>query len=266
MLRKLLKYDLNSMGKFLFPAYGIVLLLSFLYRGVHSISEGAVLFRYLEKPLLVFTIIALVAIFFLTFAVSIKRFYQNLIQDNGYLTHTLPVTKHQILLAKLLASFIYLVLSFTVIILSVMMAFYQSSWEGFLMDTNKMIQATYGIGLGTFVLLFLLYGLLGYACQLLMIYLAIAIGQMQNTNKVLFSFVSWFGLYIVYEILALIALGITFLFRPDVFSTLNESVPGPSFASSMGLIFFVSTILLVFFGTISYILTTKLLTKRLNLE
>ncbi len=266
MLRKLLKYDLNSMGKTLFPAYGVVMLLSLLLRGVSTLRSHFSVFHYVEVPLCILTIIGLVALFFLTFAESIKRFYQNLIKDNGYLTHTLPVTKHRIIQAKLLSSLIYLVLSIAVIVLSVVLAFYQSSWDSLLVKFQEEMSMTFGISFGLCLLFLALYMVLSYISQLCMIYLAVAIGQMQNTNKLLFSLVSWFVLYVIYEILALITLGITFLFRPDVFAVLNESVPGPSFASSMGFIFFVSAILLAFFATVSYLLTTKIFTKKLNLE
>ena len=47
------------------------------------------------------------------------RFYRTMYTDEGYLLHTLPVTKHQILISKLLVSSIWLLITYIAMVVSV---------------------------------------------------------------------------------------------------------------------------------------------------
>lgn len=56
-----------------------------------------------------------------TFVIIIRRFYKNVFGREGYLTLTLPVSSHQLILSKLLASLIWTV--FNAIILAIGITF-----------------------------------------------------------------------------------------------------------------------------------------------
>ena len=65
--------------------------------------------------------LAVVAMIVVTLVIIILRFFRNLLGDEGYLWMTLPVTREQHILAKLLVSVIWTICSTVLIILSIFM-------------------------------------------------------------------------------------------------------------------------------------------------
>ena len=124
MLKKLLKYDMKSMGRLLFPLSVAVVLtsiigtISFRIMGSITMDETADNALWILKSTLmivfVSTIFALIAYAIFSEIMIMYRYYTHLFTDEGYLTFTLPVKTSSILNAKILNAFIWSV--FTVII------------------------------------------------------------------------------------------------------------------------------------------------------
>lgn len=123
MLGKVLKYDLKRLGQSLIPLYIITLILSIIVLGGSYLTDINQLFTIAYGTVLFFFIILLVAIGIGTFFISIQKFYQNLLKDEGYLTNTLPVTKNTLILSKILSSCIFMAISLVVIALALCIAF-----------------------------------------------------------------------------------------------------------------------------------------------
>ena len=96
MLAKLLKHDIKKTSRSLVVYYGILLLLAIGTRLLEWLSS---IFKPVGSlyALIIFAfVLALVGIFFYTFALSIISFYKEFIKDEGYLMHTLPVSKNKL--------------------------------------------------------------------------------------------------------------------------------------------------------------------------
>ena len=183
MFGKLLKYEFRSIGKWYFALNAFVIaiaaILSFTIKlFAQSNSDG--LFGVLTNKMLPLTLGltfgSLIAGSLLsTLLIIIKRFSKSVFGREGYLTLTLPVNSHQIILSKLLASFICsvfntIILAFAIAIVIVPMFNINELLEGFF-NSFKM---DYFINMLTV----LAYVLLSTFTSILLIYLSISIGQL----------------------------------------------------------------------------------------
>ena len=110
MLKKLLKYDFNAIFKYWWIGALTTVILAIAGAGCGSILETE---KELPGGVTVFATIGIVLVVLGIFAFIIfsellvyVRFYKHLFTDEGYLTFTLPVKRHQILSSKLISGFI----------------------------------------------------------------------------------------------------------------------------------------------------------------
>lgn len=118
MLKKLLKYDLKSVFRYWWILAASCLVISaaagFAYNVIESDTDLPTVL-YIFSGLTVFAfVIALFALLFLSKILMYVRFYQNLFSDEGYLTFTLPVKRHHILMSKLITDVLLSVASLAV--------------------------------------------------------------------------------------------------------------------------------------------------------
>jgi uncharacterized membrane protein YuzA (DUF378 family) len=110
MLGKLTKYELKATARFFLPLYGALILMAALNRLTMDISARnitSVLMNVLSSISMTAYVILIVGIFALTFIVMLQRFYKNLVKDEGYLMFTLPVKVWQLVVSKLIVSFLW---------------------------------------------------------------------------------------------------------------------------------------------------------------
>lgn len=209
-------------------------------------------------------ILLLVGIFIATFVVAVYHFYRNFIKDEGYLTHTLPVTKNQLVLSKLMSALVYIIVTVLVVGIALLIAFYQKDallglWK--LWETGLETQFHIHPVLGAVVFAVLM--LVSYIYQLLLVYLAIALGQTKNGNRALNSIAYGFVLYIVNQVISVATLLLSMVFKPDLLKQFEQSVPD---VQSIGIVFSISFLISIVISIIYYIVTVRLLDKKLNLE
>ena len=116
MLGRLMKYEWKATWKLLVPANLLIVVTSFFswiawrrmrYDGydVNAVVNLAALVLLVTSFLSMFVVIVGSAIYL------IWRFYTSTYGDQGYLLHTLPVDKHHIIIAKVLVSTAWILLS-----------------------------------------------------------------------------------------------------------------------------------------------------------
>ena len=66
-------------------------------------------------------IIGMIAVTVMTTVVMVLRFYRNLLRDEGYLMHTLPVSVHSLVWSKLIVSLCWFAVTFLVILLTMLL-------------------------------------------------------------------------------------------------------------------------------------------------
>ncbi len=136
MLGKLIKYEFKATSRFILLLYGLLLMISVLMSvtfrfnrgdsGVFNIGIGFSRFflggGIVIETLAVFMTIAYVilniAAVSVMFFYSINRFRQNILGDEGYLMHTLPVKARDNILAKNIVSVVWTAIGFATAVIS----------------------------------------------------------------------------------------------------------------------------------------------------
>lgn len=217
MLGKLLKYEMKSSARTLLPLY-IGTLVAAVICGVQmammigSVNGDDIWFHVgayrgngLFSMFLFLLFLALcVAIMVLTAMIVIQRFNKNLIGDEGYLMFTLPVTHVQLLSSKLVAGLLWVLIGTVIMCLSglliglpsVLLNLSQAEWAQ--LWNEILYTLDYWSDLAPYVFSTLLNGILSIVGFILLVYLSIMVGQMEQFNKhrvavsvVLFFLINW---------------------------------------------------------------------------
>ena len=122
MLGKLIKYEMKSQGFMYAGIYIVVMILSIVTFGAYKINTamgGNPVFSTIYRFAIAGAVIALIAMFIITLVMSILRYRNNLLKDEGYLMHTLPVSAASLHFSKMIASIIWFAADFIVLMLSI---------------------------------------------------------------------------------------------------------------------------------------------------
>lgn len=261
MLGKLLKYDFKALFKVLLPLYGVGFLLALLTRLTNTITNGNSILAIPNGFISAMFVILLIGIPFLAFIISIMLFYQNLIKDEGYLMNTLPVKKSSLVLSKGISACVVLLLSTVVSIVLLFVGVYGLWFHGDLISQFGQLYSALG-EYKLFSWLILIVMLLSYIMQQFMFYGAIALGQKHNSKKVLYSVIYVIVLYTINQIASTLIF-IPMLINPEWSKYLNDTVPPMNILNGYMI---ASIVLSVIFIVIYYMITVKVLDKKLNLE
>ena len=111
MLGKLLKHEFRATSRIMLPLYGAVLVLAVLANLSFAFIDAtdSLFLHILCILFIVIFFIGVVGAFVLTIVVMVGRFYRNLLKNQGYLSHTLPVTVHGHLWSKLIVSLVWFI-------------------------------------------------------------------------------------------------------------------------------------------------------------
>lgn len=212
MLGKLLKYDLKASDRYLLICYAVYIVstMGFVvsmksltgpktYPGlIPDMIDGVLTISFLF--LFIFSIIAVVI---LTYVLIIRRFYTNMVSDEGYLTLTLPVSARAHMLSKLISGLAFEAMTMLVLIgggLIVGLILGEVNGETWDMIRNtfdeifRQFRTYYGI-------LYFVNLLLGAIQSLLLVYFSICVGQLFHKHKVWGSIGTYLGIVFSTQIL-----------------------------------------------------------------
>ncbi len=261
MLGKLLKYDLKASYRYLLVCYCVYIALTVGFvlsvKGVDTASgvPGMVLaFTFLSLTILWGG--SLIALVILTYVLVIRRFYVNLVRDEGYLTLTLPVSTRMHMLSKLLSGVFFIVLTGIVIAagLAIVAAGLGGAnvWEELAQALRSFFE-TFESFYGT---LFFVNGVLNFIRGILLIYFSICVGQMFAKHKIWGAIGAYLGLLIVLELFVFIG-SLVFGLYGGVNALVRWMYSGSTWLNT---IYIIAQILIYFF------LGAWILEKRANLE
>ena len=275
MLGKLMKYEIKSCGRIFFPFYIMGLIFSLI----------AALFINFDNYEHNFSVLYIVGIFaglalfiaaiVLTILIIVQRFNNGLLEDEGYLMFTLPVSQKTLVLSKFLTSLLFIILTsivgmICIALVSVMVGYKMSDVIdiGYGLKNMGSILSKNAVG----ILFYILSYIVNYSVFILTIYLAITICHLPklSKHKVLSGLVAMIVLNIIQSAIggifdyfmtssrveAIVNLDILFLNVDKLFGTILSV---GSYEIGI-LILNVVIALALFFGT------TTLLEKKLNLE
>ncbi|MGT2784082.1 hypothetical protein [Streptococcus merionis] len=226
MFGKLLKQEFKSVGKWYLSLYAMTMsfavILGFWLKHMNqaNIDESNSLWPMMLTMIIFLGFGAIIAALALsTLVLIIRRFKNNIYGRQGYLTMTLPATTHQILLSKLVAAVIWYVLSFLTVILAIFTIIlitigYAELREGFrqlltdqtFIDVMKQIWGQLG---GLNIVAYCVSATIGTINNIIMLYLAIALGHLAESHRILLSFVAFFVLDMFLMVVIMIVLNNT---------------------------------------------------------
>lgn len=279
MLRKLIKYDFKALSRYLIVIHAMLLITAVL---------GRLLFvgRLMSDPgrlsnagaiatiigIIIYVILFMTAVFGTMLMIAIC-FYKNLYSDEGYLTHTLPVTRGQLLISKTVSGSVWMLLDMMMVILSLFILVltrpvldsFSSSWDELLSAMGFPASTGYGKILLAFAVLFIVSAV----GNVVLIYVSITIGQLFSNHRVLGAVVVYFVINTIVSIICSIAGSAysmsTFSHAADESSfvmMVNDGVIYQVYAR----LFLFSLVLEIILAIGAYTVTYLLMQKKLNLN
>ena len=274
MLGKLLKHEWREIWKIPAILLGILLVVSvfagstFFAPVWDSELSGLGILAMLVWMLYYFAIIGVSIGVTLYLAI---HFYKTMFTDEGYLTHTLPVTSHELLLSKILPMMAWQMLSTIAIVISVAifgnMAIFALNSDGLTFrEVYRQIFAVLAdegffgnMGLLTFITSLFVLFLAGTINGAMMIVGSVSIGQMVGKHKVLGSIGAYFAINTVVQILSCI------VFVPVVVIKVSNEMPESVF-DVLTPCYFGMSVLAILVSIGLYFLSEYLIRRKLNLD
>ncbi len=218
MLGKLIKYDLWADWKKYTIIYASTLMLSiavyFLERDMSAVQNNAFLF-FLDHIVSAAFILMTAAAVVMVFVFAVMRFYKNIMRDEGYLMHTLPVHTWQLIASKLITVYIWFFAAIIVMIISTGILMGEPFWVFKLMGNySRFIQEfseLYGES-AEFGMTFLKYCFLSLLMSpfyfMSHTYFSLALGNLASSRKLGISVLMFFAVHIAEQIIATVIMSV----------------------------------------------------------
>ncbi|MGI6201579.1 MAG: hypothetical protein ACOYJA_12495 [Christensenellales bacterium] len=270
MLGKLIKYEYKATGRVFLPLYAVLVLYTLLGRLVMNLEPVQQAFGGMIGGLMLILYVCLiVAVLVVTVVMAIQRFYKNLLGDEGYLSHTLPVSTNGLVTSKLLVAISWMVVSVALVAASLLLLV--GGVEIFadlrvsLANLSSQLDQV-GIAPWAFWAELAANLLVQLLANFLMFYAAMSIGQLFR-QKVAGSFLAYLGLnmasqtLLVVGLMVLAALNLPYL--RELFAEPSNQFPPAGMWHGMMLGTLVYNALL---GAACFVASKSLLKRKLNLE
>lgn len=274
MLGKLIKYDLMADWKKYSALYAATLLVSVMLLTMGKITERIRDNRILEVIEEMFGVLftmLIVAIGVAVIVLTVMRFYKNVVRDEGYLTHTLPVHTWQILASKLISSYIWFFSAFIIggICIGIGMGepfwifdFFEELSEVISMETPGSTERSLFIQM---LVIIAISVVLAPFFIMAHTYFCFALGNLSNSHKLGVAVLAFFGVNIAENIISTIAL--SFLaprFVDDRWA--DEMMPMSEVFRVSNNVMLIALVISIVISVGFFIASERIFAKKLNLE
>lgn len=274
MLGKLIKYDLMADWKKYSALYAATLLVSVMLLTMGKITERIRDNRILEIVENMFGVLFMTLIIAIGIAVvilTVMRFYKNVVRDEGYLTHTLPVHTWQILASKLISSYIWFLTAFIIGGICIGIGTGEPFWifemfEELLDEFSKTFVSTANNVAFRFLIITMIYIVLAPFFTMSHAYFCFALGNLSSSHKLGISVLAFFGINIAENIVVNI---LVTLFAVDFVGDawIDEMIfPPMAMFDIMTQILLLTLIICFAISAGFFIASERIFAKKLNLE
>ncbi len=193
MFGKLLKKDLSRNMRWLWILFVATLGIAILGRGCKELGASILLFKILGIFLDSVFYSLLVNVVLQPFLRNFLNFTKSLYGDESYLTHTLPVTKNQIINAKFVTALIEMTLGFLVMVVSLLFMFWTPT---FFQELGLLLSFVIAgeFSMTWLMILFLLLVVTEFVMFLSIIFFAIVVAYRAKEKRVLKTFLLTAGM------------------------------------------------------------------------
>lgn len=270
MLGKIIKHEFKATYRGYLLLFVSLLAVTILNRTVEYVPFDNRIWNIM-KGLLIAAWVILVAFLFMAASILVvMRFYKTMVKDEGYLTHTLPVKKSQLIIGKYITSLVWMIITAIVMVASV---FLMAVSSGFIDDLIEFMNefadlvSSYPQMVGHGILLLIMV-LLSVSAGIFQFYASISLGQMFSGHKLAGSVLFYFIINYAISILSTASMVLIPGFIDDM-----EVVDGMSSHDMMvaeGKVFdrvmIVMIVWMLVTTLVCYFITNYRLSKKLNLE
>lgn len=275
MIKKLFIYDFRVIAEKLIPLYIASLVVSIITRLLLIISKFD--FNNFENEKGGFII--MISLFFLGFSFLIiifgiflmtnflmtMRFHQSIYGNEGYLTNTLPLTSHQIILSKIFNFFIWSLIGGCIVIISLFLIipydFGKFEFAQISLFFSELLSTEH---LPEMLLFFIISGFIQLFFNILRLYLSVAIGNLFSNYKLVMGIVGYILISIILSAVSIFILTIVSIsFEGISYVSKSTNLQENPFFNSINIM---SLILNIIFCFVIYYVIVYLHKNKLNLE
>lgn len=270
MVKKLFKHEWIAYARTLLPFEAVLVGIAIITRFVQFFENDSVAYAIVNGSSIIMLCIAAVVCLVLALVFGITRFYRNLFTNEGYLSFTLPVTPAQHILVKLVVSTVTTLVTVLVIVLSGAIAtagdMFAEIVKAIAYMAQQYFRLTGGVNGAFYIVEALLVLIAGVACEYLLFYGCIALGQTAKKNRVLMSV----GVYLIYYVICQV-LGTIFIILITVFGRYLpfeqiEAFLTAHISTAVHLGMGIALLIELALCTLYFFVTHHILRKKLNLE
>ncbi|MBR5931434.1 MAG: hypothetical protein IKZ95_05340 [Lachnospiraceae bacterium] len=273
MVGKMIKYDFMSFFRLIFPVQIIIIGLAGLNRIVQIFETQSSTYRTVFVSSIVLLSVACVVAAVMSYVVAIVRFYQGLYSSEGYLSHSLPLTAAQHITSKLIVSILFELGTALAIFIAVNIATLGDVGVELYKAGGYLLKQIYGevhFNMVLYILEAIIFVIVALATGLLLMYFCISIGQLVNRKKILLAFGVLFGIYMLGQIIGTIGIIVgPILVQNEAFRAFLQNISDwfeLHVTSGVHIIAWIMILLQAIFGFIYFLITERIMTKRLNLS
>lgn len=227
MLIKLLKYDFKRNYRAFLIFYSLAVVFAALTRIFLNLEGSTIM--YIIGQICTGTTIAIICNILINNLMRLwVGFKNNLYGDESYLTHTLPVKKSSIYLSKIISSILVMATSFTVIALTLFIAYYSKENMEMLKALLTPLAQSFDCDILVVVFTLILIFFVEFANGLQAGYTGIILGHRMNNSKTGFSVLFGFAIYGATQIVVVAITFVTALFNSGLMDLFTSSTP-PAF-------------------------------------
>lgn len=266
MLSKLFKHEFQATARSFLPLYAFSLIVSPIVGLLQQLGENSgnsALF--IMEGLSLFGFIFLIfALFIASYVLIVMRFYRTTATSEAYLTFTLPVSSHQILLSKLITAVIWQILSMVVLIACILtMTFCAGMWSfhdvaALFHDLEQYLSGQTALYSPDIIFAwFPIMLIISSISATLQFYCAIMLGQLFRDHRIIASIGCYMALYIAMQtITSIISIPLLMNFENNTINTVNY----------VRMTLILSIILSTIFSAVLYFLSSFIMKKKLNVQ
>lgn len=187
MLSKLLKKDLHRNMRWLWVLFVATIGAALLDRGCKALAENLMFFKILGIFVDTVFYSAVVNSILHPFLRSFMNFSKSMYGDESYLTHTLPVTKSQLITSKFLTALIEITLGVMTAVVALLIVFWTPDMFDFLQGLIFMLTGS-DLAVGLVLPLFIGLILVEFLMFIAMIFYAMVMAYREKEKRVLKTF------------------------------------------------------------------------------
>lgn len=203
MLGKLLKYEYKATSRYFIGLYIVLALLTIGNKIMLIIEDTSdVQLRVVDilfGIIMASYVIAIIAIAVATVVLMLRRFYFNMLKDEGYLTFTLPATVGQHIASKMIVCITWVIATVVLTGVSIFVVTYSKDID-YARDISYSVQKLTQLGAWGYVAEGIIAAIVTVIGMPILMYACLSIGQLYTKHRVVGAILAYIGYYIINQV------------------------------------------------------------------